>query len=449
MKKLIMALAMGLAGSAAATLVLNDAQWATATGDFGTDASTFDGGVDVAGDPGYEFTCSIDSANDGFMIFGVETGGVTTNEWEVWLKNTGTAPVKFQNTLWTTDGITTNRTFVQVGNWTAELAPGQSVQMIVDLTPYASVERLGIMYWGAAGATLVAQVVPAPVPPTELVLYDADWQSFNVGGGVNGTVDSIVDITNNPGSEIQMTFAAADAGTLIGFVGMGSTTLYEGLPWRVEVLNTNAFSMNVKPVIWANGWAFDASSPEITLLPGESSLLTKALPTGTLEGVGFVLSVAETLPVGVNLQIIGPQAPAATPLELYTLWTEDYPTLLNTNLTVDFEGDGMDNLTEYAFGGDPTSDDAAAKQPKQSIKDSGGTDVVEYIYTRRRDAVARGLAYDVQYKFNLVSDPWTSTGGAFETGSAAIDADYESVTNQIPTIYSDEAFITTEVTGSF
>jgi len=65
MKKLGLLLALAtIAGSASATIVLNDAQWATAWTGGANPCTTYDGSVDVAGDPGYEFTVTAAATED-------------------------------------------------------------------------------------------------------------------------------------------------------------------------------------------------------------------------------------------------------------------------------------------------------------------------------------------------------------------------------------------------
>ncbi|VGO15433.1 hypothetical protein PDESU_04016 [Pontiella desulfatans] len=102
-------------------------------------------------------------------------------------------------------------------------------------------------------------------------------------------------------------------------------------------------------------------------------------------------------------------------------------------------GDGMNNLLEYALGGDPLADDAAAILPQGLLEDG----FLNYVYQRRLDAAARGLTYDVLVTTNLVSNVWTN--GSEEAGSVAIDAEFESVTNRVPTAAELQQFMKLEV----
>ena len=56
---------------------------------------------------------------------------------------------------------------------------------------------------------------------------------------------------------------------------------------------------------------------------------------------------------------------------------------------------------------------------------------MEVVYRRRSDYEVRGLTYRVERSTDLMGDPAWTTNGAYEIGSAAIDANFESVTNFI------------------
>lgn len=97
---------------------------------------------------------------------------------------------------------------------------------------------------------------------------------------------------------------------------------------------------------------------------------------------------------------------------------------LNGGALDDFEGDGLVNLLEFAFGSNPTVDDAASVAPGYGIS----SDTFEYVYRRRQDAGARNLIYSPEQAANLLSDDWKAEG-LVEVGSAFVDADIEMVTN--------------------
>lgn len=118
-----------------------------------------------------------------------------------------------------------------------------------------------------------------------------------------------------------------------------------------------------------------------------------------------------------------------TPAELYTSWRAGYTLGSQTNLTDDLDEDSLDNLAEYALGGNPETDDAVSILPT-SVLDDG---VLMYVYNRRTDAEARGLSYTVVMDTDLISTPegWT-TNGITEVDSADLSNGFESVTNTVP-----------------
>ncbi|MCF7817034.1 MAG: thrombospondin type 3 repeat-containing protein [Kiritimatiellales bacterium] len=106
--------------------------------------------------------------------------------------------------------------------------------------------------------------------------------------------------------------------------------------------------------------------------------------------------------------------------------------------------DGMDNLLEYALGGDPNVADADAVLPTGRVVESGGSNVFEYVYNRRHDdsRLTFGLLVDT----DLVADPaWSNIGTSAEVAAGATaDPAIESVTNRIPAT-EDQKFVGLEV----
>ncbi|MBT3194283.1 MAG: sulfatase-like hydrolase/transferase, partial [Verrucomicrobia bacterium] len=106
-----------------------------------------------------------------------------------------------------------------------------------------------------------------------------------------------------------------------------------------------------------------------------------------------------------------------------------------SDLMADPDHDRLVNLAEYALGGSPTGGTDIGIHPFAADGVDGRPD---YIYRRRRDAAARGLTYTVECTSNLVPAAW-STNGSTETGSAAIDSDFQNVTNRVDT--GDAGFV--------
>ena len=97
---------------------------------------------------------------------------------------------------------------------------------------------------------------------------------------------------------------------------------------------------------------------------------------------------------------------------------------------------GLVVFYEYALGGNPTVDDAAAILPTFGTEGSW----LEYVYRRRTDHAALGLNYTVEATTNLVSNHW-NTSGVLDAGSGSIDPEMDSVTNRVSTDEHPEQFI--------
>jgi len=128
------------------------------------------------------------------------------------------------------------------------------------------------------------------------------------------------------------------------------------------------------------------------------------------------------------------EAPVEVVPSAYDSWTSAFG-LNGSNglMSVDADDSGFINLYEYAMGGNPTN--AGVNGPKPTHRLSG--DQIEYIYLRRNDT---NLSYSVVVGTNLVTGAW-STNGVLEVGSATVDADFDSVTNQVSTVGNTNGFI--------
>jgi hypothetical protein len=124
----------------------------------------------------------------------------------------------------------------------------------------------------------------------------------------------------------------------------------------------------------------------------------------------------------------------------YNNWTNQYElSSADAEFSSDPDEDGIDNLTEYSFGGIPTNGSDSAVMPIFRTS-TDGSPSFEYVYRRRRDAADRGLHYDLSLRTNLLAGFWVADGYT-ETGTAVIDADFEWVTNSIPTANTTNQFI--------
>jgi GH35 family endo-1,4-beta-xylanase len=121
------------------------------------------------------------------------------------------------------------------------------------------------------------------------------------------------------------------------------------------------------------------------------------------------------------------------PESYYEEWLADYPELGgNTNVE--------ENLFHYAFGSDPTGAAAGTNWPLHQLRSAGGSNYIDYVYTRRTDASERGLNYYIELGTNLVSGVWTNDTSRYTASGVDADAEWHTVTNRVPMV-DDQLFI--------
>ena len=125
-------------------------------------------------------------------------------------------------------------------------------------------------------------------------------------------------------------------------------------------------------------------------------------------------------------------------IDPYDAWTSSFGAIgTETN---DFDGDGFDNLYEYASNGDPTDATDSGYPVSMQVVAADGTNWFEYVYARRTTADS-GLSYTLMQNADLAGGSWTNTGEAVEAGAGTLNADFETVTNRIPMVGKTQEFV--------
>ena len=118
----------------------------------------------------------------------------------------------------------------------------------------------------------------------------------------------------------------------------------------------------------------------------------------------------------------------------YDNWSSAYPELSEPELAFDADPDqdGVTNLEEYAFGGDPTAAEpqSSVMSPAARVEEDAGNHYLEFQFRRRRDYADRGLTYAPRFSPDLSPGSW-SAAGITEVGTLVIDADFEMVTVRV------------------
>jgi len=123
-----------------------------------------------------------------------------------------------------------------------------------------------------------------------------------------------------------------------------------------------------------------------------------------------------------------------SPVELYSTWLADFPTLgSQTNLTDNPDGDLYNNLVEYYFGGNPTLGEfISSAWVFNGLVNDSGTNYIIYVYRRRQDQDERGLSSWIELNTSMTNSAWTNDTTLYEfMGVGNIDGTWQAVTNRI------------------
>ena len=121
-------------------------------------------------------------------------------------------------------------------------------------------------------------------------------------------------------------------------------------------------------------------------------------------------------------------------------WAGDYGlTGDDAATTNDYDADGLNNLYEYALGGDPTNAADQGISPVHGLVADVAGDWMRYVYPKLSDPNS-GVTYHIEVNDDLLYGNWTNANYTV-TGTGTIDAEFDSVTNKIPTTGKPAQFI--------
>jgi hypothetical protein len=154
--------------------------------------------------------------------------------------------------------------------------------------------------------------------------------------------------------------------------------------------------------------------------------------------------------IGLDSFKVGALVNTPSAADVKQAWFDLYSSGMGTNTadTADADGDGIKNIIEYAFGGDPTNSASTGNQPSHGVVDSAGSDVLEVVYFERSDAASRGLATSLKESDNLVFTDFADATSVIVVGSGpSTNAGFNAVTNHV-SIDGDVKFISIDVNYS-
>jgi hypothetical protein len=163
---------------------------------------------------------------------------------------------------------------------------------------------------------------------------------------------------------------------------------------------------------------------------------------GEFTDVAGLTNIWTTLPGDSASGLLGLafRSVSGDPESLYNVWISGYPVGAATNMADDADGDALDNLGEYAFGGDPSNPNDRGNVPVS--EQAAG--YLQYVYFERTDAVDRGLASSLEVGTDLVNTNWTALGIEF-VGSGAGPTGFNAQTNRIPTDVEGKQYLRLQV----
>ena len=292
-----------------------------------------------------------------------------------------------------------------------------------------------------AGAPILMSI-PASAPTAVITVVSDDLQSNSWSGGAGWSGDWAV-TTGSGQPELDLLagnycvkLTRGDLNhsitrTLAAPVS-GGTLLFK---WDVDSLDNPAeyAYAEVFDGTWHTVWSMNSSGNGSDLKPTPDNLQEASVDLSAYGAVTQIrFSMSNTTSSGDYFYLDDIEL-CMTWYAAYQDWTIDYALSgEDAALLANPDGDGLDNLGEYALGGYPDlAGLPAGILPELYVGSSGGGDVMIMLYRRRLDAAARGLYYYLDLTENLDGGPW-STNGYTETGTQVLDAEFECVTNEIP-----------------
>lgn len=123
-------------------------------------------------------------------------------------------------------------------------------------------------------------------------------------------------------------------------------------------------------------------------------------------------------------------------IDPYAEWANGFG--LSGVRTNDFDGDLIDDFTEFATGGDPTNPNDTGLSGKSFIANEGGTNRFAYITPRQADYWPNGVDYYLEASDSLLFGAWTNAGSwVAGTADGGFNAEFDAITNYVGNVESN------------
>ncbi|QBG46868.1 hypothetical protein EGM51_05465 [Verrucomicrobia bacterium S94] len=343
----------------------------------------------------------IDSTSNTFYL---SQAGIATNGTLVYLDRTGSSPMIANGEV--SGGVTYN---------------GYTLYGLTQLPETNSFRSYQIENSASAGQRLVAGAGWDANSPQQLAyieIDDMDW---------DGTIPENIDATSDDASMYLAVRSYSD--------GVGAAYVYpairNGDQWyvgdggiKLQGIKTGFGDYTVADIM-AETWNELNPQPNVLMAPGsalaDNSVLTNITAMGWFGNKIAYLGLSQ-----FKVTVEG-----ETPSTDY--WMKQYGGV--TNLNEDSDGDGVSNIKEYAFGGDPTAEGVfsdGGALPQYIPVNRNGTNGFLVVSVELRDPEP-GIEYSLETSGNLtIPGNWGPDAAAEVLGEENINYYYKAVTNFIP-----------------
>lgn len=261
-------------------------------------------------------------------------------------------------------------------------------------------------------------------------LVTADTGGFvanNVAAGIytdTGSSDEIFDIMDKG---FVTSFGSA------GSVDIQFSGLTVGQTYRMQTFHLNNTGDRLsRDMVYPDGGLFsnffDATGTNVIAAVAETVQFTATDTTKTLA----------LLPAGPSRGYLN--GLALYKVVAFEAWMAQFPSAgSETNQMDNPDNDSLNNLYEWALGGDPTNGADIGHVPVYGILEDGGSTWLEYTYAKRNDAASLGLTYHLEQTTDLV-DSWVD-GNYDVVDTGVLDGEFDAVTNRVSTEVESEQFL--------